>query len=351
MRKIIHIDMDAFYASVELRERPELRHLPVVVSSHHPRAVICAASYPAREFGLRSAMAMSQARKLCPHAVVIEPDFEKYRAVSAQIHQIFRRYTALIEPLSLDEAYLDVSDNLLGIPSATEVALRIREEILQTTGLTASAGVAPNKFLAKIASDWNKPNGICVIKPSKVKDFIHDLPLKKIPGVGKVTQVKLQAMHMETLGDLQQMDEAVLAHHFGKYGRQLFLYAQGIDERPVQAERERQQISRETTFDSDLTLVQCHSYWPQLIEQVWNSLQRKQLNARGVSAKLKLKNFQVLQHSKSFKSPLHSQADLTQALEQLLQEMHIPDDFQFRLIGVGVYQLAPAAQEVQLTLL
>jgi Nucleotidyltransferase/DNA polymerase involved in DNA repair len=183
---------------------------------------------------------MAQARKLCPQVVVIEPNFEKYRAVSAQIHAIFQRYTSLIEPLSLDEAYLDVTENLQHIPSATEVAMRIQAEILQSTGLTASAGVAPNKFLAKVASDWNKPNGICIIKPSQVLHFIHDLALKKIPGVGKVTQEKLKAMQLNTLGDLQQIEEAVLIHHFGKYGRQLYLYAQGIDERPVQSSRERQ---------------------------------------------------------------------------------------------------------------
>lgn len=343
--------MDAFFASVELLERPELRHLPVVVSSHHPRAVICAASYPAREFGLRSAMPMSQARKLCPQVIVIEPDFEKYRTVSAQIHQIFQRYTALIEPLSLDEAYLDVTDNLQNISSATEVAMRIRAEIFQATGLTASAGVAPNKFLAKVASDWNKPNGICIIKPSKVKAFIHDLPLKKIPGVGKVTQEKLKSMQLETLGDLQKIEEALLVQHFGKYGKQLFLYAQGIDERLVQAERERQQISKETTFDDDLTLAQCLPHWPLLIDQVWRSLERKQLNARGVSAKLKLKNFQVLQHSKSFKTPLSSQADLERVLIQLLEEMHLPENVQFRLIGIGVYQLAALQEEAQLSLL
>ncbi|WP_180172092.1 DNA polymerase IV [Acinetobacter sp. YH12023] len=351
MRKIIHIDMDAFFASVELRERPELKQLPVVVSSHHPRAVICAASYPAREFGLRSAMSMAQARKLCPQVVVIEPNFEKYRAVSAQIHAIFQRYTSLIEPLSLDEAYLDVTENLQHIPSATEVAMRIQAEILQSTGLTASAGVAPNKFLAKVASDWNKPNGICIIKPSQVLHFIHDLALKKIPGVGKVTQKKLKAMQLNTLGDLQQIEEAVLIHHFGKYGRQLYLYAQGIDERPVQSSRERQQISKETTFDDDLTLNQCQPYWPKLIDQVWSSLEKKQLSARGVSAKLKLKNFQVLQHSKSFKTSLNQREDLAQVLQQLLHEMHISEDDQFRLIGVGVYQLSAQNQEAQLSLL
>ncbi|WP_180039900.1 MULTISPECIES: DNA polymerase IV [unclassified Acinetobacter] len=351
MRKIIHIDMDAFFASVELRERPELKQLPVVVSSHHPRAVICAASYPAREFGLRSAMSMAQARKLCPQVVVIEPNFEKYRAVSAQIHTIFQRYTSLIEPLSLDEAYLDVTVNLQHIPSATEVAIRIQAEILQSTGLTASAGVAPNKFLAKVASDWNKPNGIYIIKPSQVLHFIHDLALKKIPGVGKVTQEKLKAMQLNTLGDLQQIEEAVLIHHFGKYGRQLYLYAQGIDERPVQSSRERQQISKETTFDDDLTLSQCQPYWPKLIDQVWSSLEKKQLSARGVSAKLKLKNFQVLQHSKSFKTSLNNREDLAQVLQQLLHEMHISEEDQFRLIGIGVYQLSAQNQEAQLSLL
>lgn len=351
MRKIIHLDMDAFYASVELRERPELKDLPVVIASHHPRAVVAAASYPARVYGLRSAMSMGQARKLCPQVIVIEPDFAKYRQVSAQIHQIFQQYTSLIEPLSLDEAFLDVTENLKQIPSATEVAMRIREDIFQATGLTASAGVAPNKFLAKIASDWHKPNGICVIKPSQVQRFIQDLPLKKIPGVGKVTQEKLKSLNLETLGDLQQIDEALLIQHFGKYGRRLFLYAQGIDERPVEVERERQQISKETTFDDDLHLNQCRPYWEPLLGQVWQSLQKKQLSARGVTVKLKLKNFQVMQHSKSFKQVLRSPQELAQALDLLLDELHIAPQMQFRLIGVGVYQLSVPETETQLLLL
>ena len=350
MRKIIHIDMDAFYASVELKDHPELKDLPVVISSHHPRAVIAAASYPARKFGLRSAMSMSQAKKLCPQVLVIEPNFEKYRAVSTQIHQIFQRYTHIIEPLSLDEAYLDVTENLKNIPSATEVAIQIRHDIFQVTGLTASAGVAPNKFLAKIASDWHKPNGICVIKPSQVQNFIQHLALKKIPGVGKVTQEKLKALQLKTLGDLQQLDEAILIQHFGKYGQQLYLYAQGIDERPVQTERERRQISKETTFDDDLILTECHNYWPKLIDQVWASLEKKQLSARGVSAKLKLKNFQVLQHSKSFKQPLENKQQLEDVLQQLLIEMRISKHAQFRLIGVGVYQLSEQQDPPQLSL-
>jgi DNA polymerase-4 len=323
----------------------------VVIASHHPRAVVAAASYPARVYGLRSAMSMGQARKLCPQVIVIEPDFAKYRQVSAQIHQIFQQYTSLIEPLSLDEAFLDVTENLQQIPSATEVAMRIREDIFQATGLTASAGVAPNKFLAKIASDWHKPNGICVIKPSQVQRFIQDLPLKKIPGVGKVTQEKLKSLNLETLGDLQQIDEALLIQHFGKYGRRLFLYAQGIDERPVEVERERQQISKETTFDDDLHLNQCRPYWEPLLGQVWQSLQKKQLSARGVTVKLKLKNFQVMQHSKSFKQVLRSPQELAQALDLLLDDLHIAPQMQFRLIGVGVYQLSVPETETQLLLL
>ncbi|MFV5264900.1 DNA polymerase IV [Acinetobacter courvalinii] len=350
LRKIIHIDMDAFYASVELRERPDLKDLPVVVSSHHPRAVIAAASYPARVFGLRSAMSMGQAKKLCPQVVVIEPNFEKYREVSAQIHQIFQQYTALIEPLSLDEAYLDVTENLKNIPSATEVAAQIRADIFATTGLTASAGVAPNKFLAKIASDWNKPNGLFVIKPHQVLKFIQDLALSKIPGVGKVTQERLSQLNLHTLGDLQKIEENVLIHHFGKYGKQLYLYAQGVDHRPVKAERERQQISKEITFDDDYTFEQSQHAWQPLAEQVWRSLNKKQLSARGVSVKLKLKNFQVLQHSKSFKQALQSQQDLGQVVFQLLNEMHIDPAFQFRLVGVGVYQLQTAQDESQLSL-
>ncbi|WP_171503223.1 DNA polymerase IV [Acinetobacter haemolyticus] len=350
MRKIIHIDMDAFFASVELLDRPDLKDLPVVISSHHPRAVIAAASYPARVFGLRSAMSMGQAKKLCPQVIVIEPNFEKYRKVSAQIHQIFQQYTPIIEPLSLDEAYLDVTENLKNIPSATEVATQIRADIFAATGLTASAGVAPNKFLAKIASDWNKPNGLFVIKPHQIQHFIQDLVLKKIPGVGKVTYEKLNQLNLHTLGDLQKIEENVLIHHFGKYGKQLYLYAQGIDNRPVKAERERQQISKEITFDDDYTLTECNHAWQPLTEQVWRSLERKQLTARGVNVKLKLKNFQTLQHSKSFKLPLRSQQDLEQVVLQLLNEMHIDPDFQFRLVGIGVYQLQALQQESQLSL-
>lgn len=350
MRKIIHLDMDAFYASVELKDRPELQHLPVVISSHHPRAVIVAASYPARAFGLRSAMPMSQAKKRCPQLIVIEPNFQKYRDISAQIHRIFKKYTSIVEPLSLDEAYLDVTENLLNIPSATEVARRIREDIFHMTGLTASAGVAPNKFLAKIASDWNKPNGIFVIKPNQIQSFIQDLTLNKIPGVGKVTQEKLQHLNLHTLGDLQKVEASFLIKNFGKYGQQLFLYAQGIDERHVQAGRKRQSISKEITFDQDLNIKQCHAYWDTLIDQVWMSLENKKLTARGVSVKLKLKNFHVLQHSKSFKYAVKDKTELKSIFHLLLHEMQIEESKLFRLIGIGTYQLDTTHATAQLSL-
>ena len=350
-RKIIHIDMDAFFAAVEQRDNQELRGKPVAVGFDGPRGVVSTASYEARKWGVHSAQSIAQAKQRCPDLIIVPCRHSYYAEISHQIHQIFQEYTDLIEPISIDEAFLDVTENLQQIPSATEVAIRIREDIFQATGLTASAGVAPNKFLAKIASDWHKPNGICVIKPSQVQGFIQDLPLKKIPGVGKVTQEKLKSLNLNTLGDLQQIDEALLIQHFGKYGRRLFLYAQGIDERPVEVERERQQISKETTFDDDLHLNQCRPYWEPLLGQVWQSLQKKQLSARGVTVKLKLKNFQVMQHSKSFKQVLRSPQELAQALDLLLDDLHIAPQMQFRLIGVGVYQLSVLETETQLLLL
>lgn len=350
MRKIIHIDMDAFYASVELKKRPDLQHLPVVVAYNQPRSVICAASYPARQFGLRSAMPVSQAKKLCPNVVIIPPHFDEYRMISQQIHQIFKRYTDLIEPIALDEAYLDVTQNKQNIATATEVAQRIRMEIWQEIGLTASAGVAPNKFLAKIASDWQKPNGLFVIKPNKIQQFIVNLALKKIPGVGKVNQQKLTDLGLSTLGDLQKVDEALLIQHFGKYGKQLYLFAQGIDHRPVESERVRQQISKEITFEHDLNLQQAQHYWHSLAESIWQSLQQKQMVAFGINVKLKRRDFQIIQHSQSFKQPFHSVDELLIASQSLLSDLYLPSDMYFRLIGLGVYQLETDYHEQQLNL-
>src|SRR6188508_2958712 len=235
--------MDAFYASVEQRDDPKLRGRPVVVAWRGARSVVCAASYEARTFGIRSAMPAMRAERLCPHAVFVPPDFIRYRAVSRQVRAIFERHTDLVEPLSLDEAYLDVSENKFGLPSATAVASAIRDSIREETRLTASAGVAPNKFLAKIASDWRKPDGIFVIRPHQIEKFLVALPVRKIPGVGKVTERVLTEMGIATVGDLQQWTQPDLITRFGKWGTRLWELARGIDESPVEPSQKRKSWS------------------------------------------------------------------------------------------------------------
>src|SRR5271170_4857864 len=221
-RKIVHIDMDAFYASVEQRDDPQLRGKPVIVAWLGNRSVVCAASYEARAFGVRSAMPAMRAERLCPEAIFVPPDFTRYRAVSRLTREIFKRHTDLIEPLSLDEAYLDVTENKTDLPTATRVARTIREQIREELQLTASAGVAPNKFLAKIASDWRKPDGLFVIQPEEVEAFLTPLPVGRIPGVGKVTEKRLEEMGIKTMGDLHILDAATLEARFGRYGMRLY---------------------------------------------------------------------------------------------------------------------------------
>jgi DNA polymerase IV len=228
-RKIVHIDMDAFYASVEQRDNPDLRGKPVIVAWRGNRSVVCAASYEARKFGVRSAMPAVRAERLCPNAVFLPPDFTRYRAVSRETREIFRRHTDLIEPLSLDEAYLDVTINKNGLPTATQVARTIREEIRAELSLTASAGVASNKFLAKIASDWKKPDGLFVIQPDDVDSFLAPLPVGRIPGVGKVTEGQLKELNIATVADLRGLERSTLERRFGRYGARLHDLARGID--------------------------------------------------------------------------------------------------------------------------
>src|SRR5437867_7908472 len=252
--------MDAFYASVEQRDRPELRGKPVIVGWPGERSVVCAASYEARKFGVHSAMPSSRARRLCPEGVFIGPDFEKYRTVSHQIREIFERHTPLVEPLSLDEAYLEVTAELTGIPTATETAETIRGEIREETHLTASAGVAPNKFLAKIASDWKKPDGCFVIRPHQVLDFLVPLPVRKIPGVGKATEKILTDMGVATVGDLRHFEPQQLVERFGKWGTRLWELSRGIDESPVISNQKRKSWSSENTFATDITLEEVETY-------------------------------------------------------------------------------------------
>ena len=347
-RKIIHIDMDAFYASVELREQPHLQGLPVVVAWEGARSVICAASYEARRFGLHSAMSAATAKRLCPQAVFVPPNFSLYRSVSRQIHGIFRRHTDLVEPLSLDEAYLDVTLNRQNIPYASDIARSIRADILAETGLTASAGIAPNKFLAKIASDWNKPNGQFVLPPQKVEAFLTDLPLGKIPGVGKVTRQKMQRLGMNTVGDLRRHSPGELANLFGKWGYRLHDLAYGIDNRPVKAERERLQISTEITLPEDLPLTLIVRHLPHLADDLWQQLQNRKTEARGVTLKLKTADFRIITRSLTYSSPLPDSAALLSAARELAGRIPQASDIDYRLIGLGVGHLEPRGRQQDL---
>src|SRR5437899_1818279 len=266
-RKIVHIDMDAFYASVEQRDDPQLRGKPVVVAWRGNRSVVCAASYEARRFGVRSAMPASRAERICPDAVFLPPDFPRYRAVSRQAREIFTRHTDLVEPLSLDEAYLDVSENKTGLPTATRVARTIREQIREELNLTASAGVAPNKFLAKIASDWRKPDGLFVIQPEEVDSFLLPLSVGRLPGVGKVTEEKLKKFDIKTVEDLRKLDLSALEGRFGRHGIRLYELARGIDNSQVIPDRPTQSVSAEDTFESDVPLIEIEPMIRRLAEK------------------------------------------------------------------------------------
>lgn len=252
-RKIIHCDCDCFYASIEMRDNPALRGKPIAVGgSPERRGVVATCNYEAREFGIHSAMASATARRLCPDLIIIRTDMEKYRLASSQIHEIFQRYTDLIEPLSLDEAFLDVSDCDEFRGSATRIAEAIRNEVREVVGITISAGIAPNKFLAKIASDWNKPDGQFAVLPNDVDDFVAKLAVKKIHGVGKVTAAKMHRLNLRTCKDLQHFGADALTEHFGSFGERLFELSRGIDNRPVSTDRIRKSVSVENTFDTDL---------------------------------------------------------------------------------------------------
>src|SRR5437667_7308953 len=275
MRKIIHVDMDAFYASVEQRDDPQLRGKPVIVAWKSNRSVVCAASYEARRFGVRSAMPTVRAERLCADAVFVPPDFTRYRTVSRLAREIFKRHTDLVEPLSLDEAYLDVTENKTGLPTATRVASAIREQIRQELSLTASAGVAPNKFLAKLASDWRKPDGLFVIQPEEVDTFLSPLPVGRLPGVGKVTGEKLDKLGIRTVRELRSLDVPTLEHQFGRYGLRLHELARGIDDSEVVPDRPTKSISVEDTFERDVLLAETEPMIRRLAEKVWSASRKE----------------------------------------------------------------------------
>jgi DNA polymerase-4 len=328
--------MDAFYASVEQRDDPSLRGRPVVVAWRGLRSVVCAASYEARTFGVRSAMPAVRAERLCPQAIFLPPDFTRYKAVSLAVREIFSRHTDLIEPLSLDEAYLDVTENKTGLPTATRVAITIRQQIRSELNLTASAGVAPNKFLAKIASDWRKPDGLFVIQPHEIESFLRALPIGRIPGVGKVTEEHLATAGIRTVGDVQAMSLADLEARFGRYGHRLHALARGIDHSPVIPNRVRKQISAEDTFPDDIPLRATEDAVRRLAEKVWTASRANARGARTIVLKLKTKEFQTLTRSLTPPTPPSSNQELADAAISMFNRVPLGKDQLYRLVGVGL---------------
>ena len=332
-RKIIHIDMDCFYAAVEMRDNPSLRNKPLAVGgAARRRGVLCTCNYLAREYGCRSAMPSHQALKLCPDLIIVPPNISHYKSVSYAIQQIFQQYTDNIEPLSLDEAYLDVSDCQQHQGSATWIASAIRQQIFEQQAITASAGVAPNKYLAKIASDWRKPNGQYVIPPHAVDEFVHQLPVKKLFGVGKVTADKLQLMGITTCRDLQQVELSRLINAFGKMGARLYELARGQDDRPVQAERQRKSVSVEHTYEHDLPdLIHCQQQLPRLLSELQHRLHAQQVTAIHKQF-VKIKFFDFSQTTVECLS-----TELLDTIySHLLSEAFHRGDKPVRLLGLGV---------------
>jgi DNA polymerase-4 len=336
VRKIIHIDMDAFYASVEQRDDPSLRGKPVVVAWRGSRSVVCAASYEARKFGVRSAMPAVRAERLCPQAVFVPPDFSRYKAVSRHVREIFLRHTDLVEPLSLDEAYLDVTEPKTDLPTATAIAETIRTQIREETSLTASAGVAPNKFLAKIASDWRKPDGLFVVRPHQVEAFLTPLPVGCIPGVGKVMLGKLQALGIQTVGDLRALPREELEQRFGSFGGSLFRRARGIDERQVEPNQPVQSISSEDTFARDLPIGELDDAIRQLAEKTWEATRKTERVGHTVVLKLKTAQFRILTRSFTPDVPPATAGEFIAIALSLRDRVDLPPETLYRLVGVGL---------------
>ena len=335
-RKIVHIDMDAFYASVEQRDNPDLRGKPVVVAWRGNRSVVCAASYEARRFGVRSAMPALTAERLCPEAIFVPPDFVRYKEASRAIREIFERHTDLIEPLSLDEAYLDVTVNKTGLPTATLVAKMIRQQIRAELNLIASAGVAPNKFLAKIASDWKKPDGLFVIQPHEAQSFLQPLAVSRIPGVGQVTESRMKTVGISTISDLFNLDLVQLEIHFGRYGMRLHQLARGIDHNPVVPNRASKSISAEDTFERDIPLGDTDPLIRRLAEKVWSGSRGNARSARTVVLKLKTKEFAIITRSLTRPAPPSSCDELAAIALSLRERVEFGPQQLFRLVGVGL---------------
>jgi len=338
-RRIIHVDMDAFYASVEQRDDPALRGVPLAVGGSRERGVVAAASYEARQFGVHSAMPSVTARRRCPGLVFVRPRFDVYKAVSQQVHAIFARYTLVIQPLSLDEAYLDVTQPLLDRGSATATAAEIRAVIRAETGLTASAGVSYNKLLAKLASDHRKPDGLFVITPRLGPGFVEALPVGKFHGIGPKTAARMSALGIHTGLDLRGQSRAFLTEHFGKAGDYLYGVARGVDDRPVQADRVRKSVGAETTFERDvLRWEEVEPVLTPVLAQVWAACSRGGHVGRTVTVKVKYADFQQVTRSRSGAEPVPTQARLEQVSLDLLRPL-FPPRLGVRLLGVTLSNL------------
>jgi DNA polymerase IV len=354
LRRIIHVDMDAFYASVEQRDDPALRGLPLAVGSGRERGVVAAASYEARAFGVHSAMASVTAKRKCPGLVFVPPRFDVYRAVSRQIHAIFERYTPLIQPLSLDEAHLDVTHPLIDLGSATAIAHEIKSRIREETGLTASAGVSYNKFLAKLASDYRKPDGLFVITPRMGPTFVEALPIGKFHGIGPATAAKMIELGIFTGADLRGQTREFLIARFGKAGDYYFSAARGQDDRPVVADRQRKSLGAETTFARDLlTWEEAAPVLLPLFAKIWASHQKSGLVARTVTVKVKYADFQQITRSRSVADAIPSQAVVEELSFELLRPL-FPPPRGIRLLGVTLSNLddpaGPGSKQLALSL-
>ena len=345
VRKIIHIDMDAFYASVEQRDHPHLRGKPVAVGHGAARGVVAAASYEARAFGVHSAMASVTAMRKCPELVFVAPRFDVYKTVSAQIREIFAEHTPLIEPLSLDEAYLDVTENLQDIPLATDVANVIRAKIKQVTGLNSSAGISYNKFLAKMASGYRKPNNFFVVPPAKGPAFVARLPIEKFHGVGPATAARMHALGITTGADLAALSFDELTSRFGKHAQYWFDLSRGIDHREVKPNRERKSVGAEDTFRNDIaTMAEAKTLTAPLIEKVWRVCETRGLHGRTVTLKVKFADFEQITRSKSRPVAISSLAELTRVVDELLGQV-FPPRRPVRLLGVTMSSFNGAAED------
>ena len=339
--------MDAFYASVEQRDDPTLRGKPVVVAWRGARSVVCAASYEARKFGIRSAMSAIRAERLCPDAIFVPPDFVRYKAASQQMREIFRRHTDLIEPLSLDEAYLDVTHPKIDLGSATAIAEAIRSQIRDEIHLTASAGVAPNKLLAKIASDWRKPDGLFVIRPHQVEAFLLPLPVAKIHGVGKVMQGKLSALGIETVGDLRRLELVELEQRFGRFGKRLYQCARGIDNRPVEPNQLVQSISSEDTFASDVPLRELEEMIRRLATKTWAATRKTHRVGHTVVLKLKTSEFKIITRSYTPQHAIRDEVEFIEIALAMRARVDLPETTRYRLVGVGLAGFSEPDEIVQ----